>query len=127
MRLVRDKRPITPQNFTPGDLLRALMRRISMLMSLHTDADLETDFRAMTALSHMACMAEADLMMAAQKRYSRNAGGTIDMDGLVGSFLLDMRGLAPLWPYFWLGQWVHAVKGTVLGNGALHIREALDF
>ena len=127
LRLVRDRRPIKPREFVPADLLRALLRRISMLMTFHTDADLETDFHGLTALAHQVRMAGADLAMAAQKRYSRNHGDTIDMDGLVGGFLLDMRGAAPFWPYLWLGQWVHAGKGTVLGNGALHVREAVDF
>jgi hypothetical protein len=127
LRLVRDGRPLRPRDFHPGDLLRALLRRISMLMSFHTDADLETDFRTATALSHQARMAEAELEMASQTRYSRNHSGTIPMDGLVGGFLLDMRGLEGFWPYLWLGQWVHAGKGTVMGNGALHIREAVDF
>ena len=127
LRLTREGRPLRPKEFQPGDLLRALMRRISMLMTFHTDADLETDFRAMTALSHRARMAEAELAMAAQSRFSRNKGSTIDMDGLVGGFLLGMRGLEAFWPFLWLGQWVHAGKGTVMGNGALHIRGVVDF
>ena len=98
-----------------------------MLMSFHTGADLETDFRALTDLASQARMAEAELSLAAQRRWSTNKADLIKMDGLLGGFLLDLRGLEPLWPYLWLGQWVHAGKGTVMGLGAIHLREALDF
>ena len=97
-----------------------------MLMTFHTAADLEADFKLLTALAHCARMAEPSLRMAEQQRWSGTQKDVIQMNGLIGSFLLDMRGLAPLWPYLWLGQWVHAGKGTVHGLGALHVREALD-
>jgi hypothetical protein len=127
LRLTFDNKLVGPAHFRPGDLLRALLRRISMLMTFHTGADLETDFRALTDLAHQARMGEPTLSLAAQQRWSANKADLIKMDGLLGGFLLDMRGLEPLWPYLWLGQWVHAGKGTVMGLGAIHVREALDF
>jgi CRISPR-associated endoribonuclease Cas6 len=126
LRLVHEGRTVGPNAFRPADLLRALIRRISMLMTFHTAADLEADFKLLTALAHGARMAEPRLEMAKQQRWSGTQKDVIQMDGLIGSFLLHMRGLTPLWPYLWLGQWVHAGKGTVHGLGALHVREALD-
>ena len=126
LRLTLDNKLVGPANFRPGDLLRALLRRVSMLMSFHTGADLEADFRALTDLANQARMAEAELSLAAQQRWSTNKADLIKMDGLLGGFLLDLRRLDPLWPYLWLGQWVHAGKGTVMGLGAIHLREALD-
>lgn len=126
LRLTIDNKLVGPANFRPGDLLRALLRRISMLMTFHTGTDLDTDFRALTDLAKHARMAAPELRLAAQQRWSTNQA-EVRMDGLTGGFLLDMRGLEPLWPYLWLGQWVHAGKGTVMGLGAIHVREALDF
>ena len=125
LRLTLDNKLVGPAQFRPGDLLRALLRRVSMLMSFHTGADLDTDFRALTDLANRARMAEPELKLAAQQRWSTNQA-EVKMDGLMGGFLLDMRGLEPLWPYLWLGQWVHAGKGTVMGLGAIHVREALN-
>jgi len=127
LRLTLDNKLVGPAHFRPGDLLRALLRRVSMLMSFHTGADLETDFRALTDLANQARMAEAELSLAAQRRWSTNKADLIKMDGLLGGFLLDLRGLEPFWPYLWLGQWVHAGKDTVMGLGAIHLHEALDF
>ena len=46
----------------------------------------------------------------------------LDMGGGIGSFVLDLRGREPLFPYLWLGQWLHAGKGAVLGLGAIRVR-----
>jgi hypothetical protein len=127
LRIIREKRLIGPADFGPADLLRALLRRVSMLMTFHTNCDLEADFRMLTALANGARMAEPSLSLATQRRWSTNKGVDIKMDGLMGGFVLDLRELSPLWPYLWLGQWVHAGKGAVMGLGAIHIREALDF
>jgi hypothetical protein len=127
LRLTAENRLVGPDAFRPGNLLRALIRRVSMLMTFHTGSDLETDFRRLTALASQARMAEPALAFSLQERWSTNKSAVITMDGLMGHFLLDMRGLEPLWPYLWLGQWVHAGKGTVMGLGAIHVREAVDF
>jgi hypothetical protein len=126
LRLMQAGRLVGSRAFRPADLMRSLLRRISMLMTFHTGADLEADFQYLTALAHAACMASPSLRMAEQQRWSGEQKRLIPMDGLVGGFVLKMQGLAPLWPYLWLGQWVHAGKGTVHGLGAIHLREALD-
>ena len=46
------------------------------------------------------------------------------MGGIVGGFVLDMTGLAPLWPYLWLGPWLHAGKAATMGMGAVLLRPA---
>jgi CRISPR/Cas system endoribonuclease Cas6 (RAMP superfamily) len=62
-------------------------------------------------------LAEAD-----QRRWSAQQKQALDMGGVIGSFVLDMTGRAALFPYLWLGQWVHAGKGAVMGMGAIRVR-----
>lgn len=37
--------------------------------------------------------------------------------------VLPGEGLAPFWPYIWLGQWTHAGKNTSMGLGKYEIVE----
>ena len=43
------------------------------------------------------------------------------MGGLVGSFILNLSGLETVWPYLWLGQWIHAGKAATMGLGAIRL------
>jgi len=55
-------------------------------------------------------------------RHSRR-GGQMPMDGLVGqAWYASPNDLRPLLPVLWLGQWVHAGKGAVWGNGRYAIK-----
>lgn len=57
-------------------------------------------------------------------RYSSRQKTTMQMGGLVGEILLELAEDAPFWPYLWLGQWVHAGKGTSMGLGCYTIEPA---
>jgi hypothetical protein len=65
---------------------------------------------------------EPMLASADQKRWSGHTRQELDMGGIIGSFVLDMRGVEPLFPYLWLGQWLHAGKGAVMGMGTLRLK-----
>jgi CRISPR/Cas system endoribonuclease Cas6 (RAMP superfamily) len=62
------------------------------------------------------------LAMADQMRWSGAQRRELDMTGIIGSFVLDLSGAEALFPYLWLGQWVHAGKGAVMGMGAIRLR-----
>lgn len=57
-----------------------------------------------------------------QMRWSASQQRDVDMSGIIGSFVLDLRGAEALFPYLWLGQWLYAGKGTVMGMGAIRLR-----
>jgi len=42
---------------------------------------------------------------------------------VVGEYVVETRGLEPLWPLLWLGQWTHAGKGAVMGLGRYEVEE----
>jgi hypothetical protein len=121
LRLQHQGRVLDARNFTPAPLLSNLVRRVSMLSTFYA-SDLETDFRALKALWEGLVARERMLAAADLKRWSGHSKQEIDMDGIIGSFVLDMRGREPLFPYLWLGQWLHAGKGAVMGLGAIRLR-----
>jgi hypothetical protein len=122
LRIVHDGRLVGPKGFRPAALLANLVRRVSMMTAFHTDTPLNTDFRhlkqlweELNALQPMLAAAEGTRWSGAQRR-------ELDMTGIVGSFVLDLRGAKALFPYLWLGQWLHAGKGAVMGMGAIRLK-----
>lgn len=122
LRVARDGRPLGPKGFPPGALVGNLVRRVSMLCEFFGEASLDADFRALKALWEGLVAREPMLAAADQVRWSSRIGQEIDMGGVIGSFVLDMAGVEALFPYLWLGQWVHAGKGAVMGMGAIRLR-----
>lgn len=66
----------------------------------------------------------ADLRWHDWTRYSSRQRTTMEMGGLLGAVDLDLTSMEPFWPYFWLGQWTHAGKGTTMGLGKYRIEAA---
>ena len=124
MRLQRDSLLVTAGMFRFSDLLGALLRRISMLTYFHTDTPLETDFAVLVELAREVEVTSAQLEWKDWTRYSSRQKTEIEMGGLVGEFLVSLGGTSPLWPYVWLGQWVHAGKGTSMGLGQYTLKAA---
>lgn len=124
LRLVRDGRPHGPQGFPPAALVGNLVRRVSMLSAFFGEAPLETDFRALKEMAEGLVAREPMLAFVDRTRWSGNRREEIPMGGVIGSFVLDLRGREPLFPYLWLGQWLHAGKGAVVGMGAIRLKPA---
>ncbi len=115
---------VAPERFRPAHLLRSLVRRVSLLSYFHTDTPLETDFRGLIAAAERVRMVDSHLTWLDWTRRSARQGTTMQMGGLLGRLTLDLSAAEELWPYLWLGRWVHAGKGATMGLGALRIGAA---
>jgi len=124
LRLQRDGLLVRPEMFRFSDLFSALLRRISMLTYFHTEAQHETGFAELVKQAHQIECAVVDLSWKDWTRYSSRQKTTMQMGGLVGAVAAPLEGASPLWPYLWLGQWVHAGKGTSMGLGQYRIETA---
>jgi hypothetical protein len=124
LRVLHEGRVVGPADFRPWDMLGYLVRRVSMLSAFHTDHPHEADFRALKELGRAARIVERDLAWRDQARWSATRQEEIAMGGITGWFVLDMAGLEPLWPYLWLGPWLHAGKSATMGIGAIMLRPA---
>lgn len=118
LRLQNNGRVVSAQALTPRRFVSALLRRLTLMMEAH-------------AVPHP--IAAADLLQQADRlehqhtlnwfdwqRYSNRQKKEMTLGGLLGSW--HWQGdLAPLWPYLWAGQIVHAGKETVFGMGGYRL------
>lgn len=122
LRLTSDKRTLGPRDIAFDSFFGSLLRRVSMLAYFHTDSAHEADYAGLMAHARTLSFREAELRWHDWHRYSNHQGRHVPMGGVVGQVRLVGEAFSPLWPYLWIGQWIHAGKGAVMGLG----RYALD-
>jgi hypothetical protein len=124
LRLERHGKLVDSEGLLPGTLVANLVRRISMMCEFYGDVPLDTDFRALKTMWEGLAAHEPKLERTGQKRWSSRSRQEIDLEGVTGSLVLDLRGREPLFPFLYLGQWVHAGKGATMGMGAIRLYPA---
>jgi hypothetical protein len=124
LRLQRQESLVTPDSFRFSDLFGPLLRRVSMLTYFHTETPLEIDFAGLMQQARQIELAKVNLAWKDWTRYSSRQKTAMKMGGLVGDIQLELVPGSPLWPYLWLGQWIHAGKGTSMGLGRYAIQTA---
>ena len=118
LRLVVRKQLMNPRRFvSPYPLLMNLVRRASMLCAFHGEAELQADYAALKTASERVAMPEKRLQWHDQHRWSSRTQQRVPLGGMMGEIMLDISAAPEIWPFLWLGQWLHAGKGTVLGLG----------
>lgn len=108
---------IEARAFDPQSWLRALVRRMTLLVAIYGEGEVpgaggETE----------ATLREPQLWQVTMHRWSARQKREIDMSGPMGSFLLPLAGLEPVWPLIWLGQWTQVGAGTNAGLGAYRLK-----
>lgn len=124
LRIQREGQLVGPLAFVPADMLRSLVRRVSMLTTFFTDAPLDADFRALTQMASTVAMPKAELQWIEITRRSSRQQTVMQMGGIVGRFDIVLAGAEALWPFLWLGQWIGAGKGATMGLGEYRIEPA---
>ncbi|WP_207148214.1 CRISPR system precrRNA processing endoribonuclease RAMP protein Cas6 [Halorhodospira halochloris] len=121
LRLRRKNRYVGSEQFDPGVFISALLRRASMLNSITSQAT-ETDFRYLTQLGRSIGLNRSELHWFDWHRHSTPQDRRVPMGGLLGEFQLDSVP-EEIWPWVWLGQWLHVGKGAVMGMGRYQLAE----
>lgn len=124
LRLQSEGKLVRVERFGFPAFFGSVLRRISMLSYFHTDTPLEADFARLMALAREVEINPVNLAWREWGRYSSRQRTAMKMGGLVGSFGIEGVDLAPFWPFLWIGQWVHAGKAVVMGNGGYRIKGA---
>lgn len=106
-------------------LFSVLMRRLSMLRQFHTDTSLDLDFKQLSDQARDTPVLSRQLHWHDWSRYSSRQKTSVKMGGLMGSITLDGASLKDFWPILYLGQFIHAGKGTAMGLGrfSLHTKK----
>ena len=101
-------------------LMRALLRRISLLSTFHCGRELQVDFRRLIQDAQTVGRRNSTLRWHDWMRYSHRQRAKLKMGGLIGEVTFE-GDLEPFWPFLQLGQWIHVGKGTSFGLGKYEI------
>ena len=120
LRLQHQGQPLGVAQLTPRALVAALARRIALLMELHAGQSAWGE--SAKQLSHQAETLRDRRALRWQDwtRYSSRQQQAMTLGGVLGQWTLhaDAATLATLWPWLWLGQWLHVGKNATMGLGA---------
>lgn len=120
LRLQQQGRPLGVGQLTPRALIAALARRSALLMEFHAgQSGWGEAARQITHLS--ATLTDTrDLHWFDWTRFSSRQQQEMTLGGVLGRWSLhgSAPALAALWPWLWLGQWLHGGKNATMGLGA---------
>ena len=123
LRLQHQGHPLGVAQLTPRALVAALARRIALLMELHAGQGGWGD--AARRVTHQAesLTDQRDLRWQDWTRYSSRQQQEMTLGGVLGRWRLngDPTTLAALWPWLWLGQWLHVGKNATMGMGGYQL------
>lgn len=119
MRLQHQGQPLRPAQLTPRALVAAVARRVALVMEFHArQPDWGQGVPEVARLSET-LGDQRDLHWHDWTRYSSRQQQEMTLGGALGRWTL--RGnpdtLAALWPWLWLGQWLHVGKNATMGMG----------
>lgn len=124
LRIRRESDLVAPERLGLDEFVAAVLRRLALLTRFHTPAMWRMDHAGLRALAAGARVLEKRLYWQDWARYSNRQGRKVPMGGVMGEFVVEMRGLEGLWPLLWVGQWVHVGKGAVMGLGRYEVGAA---
>lgn len=124
LRLQRKGRIIGPQNLDTRTLISAMARRIALIMEFHAQAP---GWGLM--VPQLISVAE-DIQSHIQlrwfdwRRYSSRQRQEMALGGVVGTIEMAAKPdvMRSLWPWLWMGQWVHIGKNATFGMGNYELR-----
>ena len=102
-------------------LVRALLRRVNLLRTVHGEGPLDVDFAAAVRRAEECTLEDADLEWVDFTRHSSRQGRNIQMGGVVGR--ATYRGpVGEFLPLLLAGQELHVGKATTFGLGSFQVR-----
>lgn len=126
LRLQQQGQPLRADQLTPRALLATVARRVALVMEFHAhQPDWGQRVPEVVRLSE-SLSDDRDLRWHDWTRYSSRQQQEMTLGGVLGRWTL--RGspdtLAALWPWLWLGQWLHVGKNATMGMGGYTLEGA---
>lgn len=123
LRLQRQEGIMGVQELNPPILMAALMWRVALMQRFHMGQagcwDRATQITEISAQLHDT----RELRWHDARRYSSRQKQEIPLSGVLGRWILygDENVLLQIYPWLWLGQWLHIGKSVVMGLGGYSI------
>ncbi|MBP9059540.1 MAG: CRISPR system precrRNA processing endoribonuclease RAMP protein Cas6 [Rhodoferax sp.] len=132
LRLQNQGKPLGVGQLTPRALIAAIARRTALLMEFHAGGPPSFGGHSNwgEAAKHATALADTltdtqDLHWFDWTRYSSRQHQAMTLGGVLGTWTLHSNTdtLTQLWPWLWLGQWLHVGKNATMGLGGytLHL------
>lgn len=120
LRLQHQGKPLRPNQLDIRTLVLALVRRTSLMLSLHGDQHDEVDIKPLLVSAEAMRDDRSALRWHDWIRYSSRQQQEMTLGGVLGPWTLT--GIPdPLWPWLWLGQWLHLGKNATMGMGGFSL------
>lgn len=110
-------------NFEVALWLMAIIRRVGLLQYFTTGVKLNANFKYLKELTEQVSANTQELKWHYSARYSAAFKGTKDTSGFIGQWQLDISKVDELWPFLWLGQWLHVGKNSSMGFGQYQLSQ----
>ena len=128
MRLQSQGQPLRADQLTARAVVSAMARRVALVLEFHAA---QTQWGAQVPpLVELARALDVqhDLNWQDWTRYSSRQKQVMTLGGVMGRWTLlgDTQALATLWPWLWLGQWLHVGKNATMGMGAYTLKGSLQ-
>ena len=123
LRLQHQGQPLRAHQLSARTLLSALARRAALVLEFHADQpQWGPQVPATTALAGQ-LTDQRSLHWFDWKRYSSRQQQEMTLGGVVGQWQLlgPDEALASVWPWLWLGQWLHVGKNATMGLGGYRL------
>lgn len=125
LRLQNQGRPLRVAELTPRTLLSNLARRTSLLMEFHTEQKEQKEQNYFGNSVKNIIQLSKDITDTHQlrwydwTRYSSRQHQEMKLGGVLGNWILhgDKNTLLQIYPWLWLGQWLHIGKNATMGMG----------
>lgn len=126
LRLQSQGKPLGVGQLSPRALIAAIARRTALLMDFHASGPPNPGGHSSwgEAAKHATALANTlsdsrDLHWFDWTRYSSRQQQEMTLGGVLGTWTLHGAPdvLAQLWPWLWLGQWLHVGKNASMGMG----------
>ncbi len=123
LRLQSQGHPLRPEQLTPRALIAAVARRAALMMEFHAGlADWGPQVQQVVELAQTLSDTR-DLRWQDWTRYSSRQQQEMTLGGVLGRWSLHgpSPSLVSVWPWLWLGQWLHVGKNATMGMGAYNL------
>jgi hypothetical protein len=127
LRLQQQGRPIKPADLTPKTLLTTLARRVALVLEFHASQPQWGALVPGLSAQSQQLSDDRELRWFDWVRYSSRQRQEMTLGGVLGRWTLrgSTETLAVIWPWLWLGQWLHVGKNASFGMGGYVLTPSL--